>query len=330
MKTLFKSYPILSFVILAYIITFFFWFLPAVVSLPTDVVFGIILIGGFGPMFPAYLITAVNSGEKIRIKSIPIFIGIFVAASTIVIIRLYLVNNGMSDNNGTSPHLSEVTFPGWISIAAAVFFLAFLVSNAFNGNLKENFLRSFLYEKGKLKWYIFGLAFFIVLNLSSYFIGKLIYYPTSDQIFNIKPTRIVGILFIFFALAGEEFGWRGFLQKELQKKYNPLVATLVISAVWSAWHLPLYYNGFYSTGGYMEILPRFIWQIPLTIVFTWLYNKSGYSILAVLILHVMNNSKSVFGSSYWPYVVLGLLFCIYCIINDKMWKKKDYHLVYER
>lgn len=182
-----------------------------------------------------------------------------------------------------------------------------------------------------MKWYVIGFLLFVLLNLCSYFIGSFLGYKITDYIIKPEPVKLIGLLATFFFFGGnEEFGWRGFLQKEMQRKFIPLLSALVISILWSFWHLPLYYNGFYSTGGFIDLLPRFVWIFPLTIVFTWLYNKSDYSILAVVILHAMNNNQSAFGSSHWPYSALGILFSIYCIIDDKMWEKKAYHLVYQK
>ena len=39
----------------------------------------------------------------------------------------------------------------------------------------------------------------------------------------------------------EEAGWRYILQPELEKKYNFLLSTLVVSVIWWIWHLPLFF-----------------------------------------------------------------------------------------
>ena len=39
----------------------------------------------------------------------------------------------------------------------------------------------------------------------------------------------------------EEAGWRYILQPELEKKYNFIVSTLIVSLIWWVWHLPLFY-----------------------------------------------------------------------------------------
>lgn len=331
MKELFKSKPILSFILLTFGITFTFWFLPVIVSLSKDIGFAMILLGSCGPLIAGYLITVINSAEKIKINSKPIFFTIFIVVALVLFLRMYFVNNGLSDINGKVPTLNEVSILGYILFGILLFILGINFSNATNLKLKENYLKSSLFEKGKAKWYVVGIFLLIILSLGSYFIGHLSGIETTDFIIKPEPIWLLGFFSTFFFFGGnEEFGWRGFLQKELQKKYNPLVGALIIAFLWSLWHLPLYYNGFYSTGGFTESLTRFIFTIPLAIIFTWLYNKSSYSILAVILLHAMvNNFSKAFGSSEIIFTVIGLLLTVFCIINDKMWKKKEYHHIYE-
>lgn len=331
MQTLFKTKPILSFISLTFGITFTFWFLPVIVPLSKDIVFAMILIGSCGPLIAGYLITVINSGERIKIDSKPIFFTVFTVVALVLLLRIYFVNNGVSDINGKIPPLNEVSILGYILFGIVLFILGINFSNASNLKLKENYLKSSLFETQKAKWYIIGIFLLIVLSLCSYFLGHLSGMETTDFVVKAEPIWLLEFFSTFFFFGGnEEFGWRGFLQKELQKKYNPLVGSLIIAFLWSLWHLPLYYNGFYSTGGFIDSLSRFIFTIPLAIIFTWLYNKSSYSVLAVILLHAMvNNLSKAFGSSEIIFTIVALLFIVFCIINDKMWKKKDYHHIYE-
>ncbi|MCE2612120.1 CPBP family intramembrane metalloprotease [Flavobacteriaceae bacterium D16] len=330
MKTFFKSSPILAFILIAFAITFFFWFLPVMINLPKDIAFAGIIIGSCGPLLAGYVLTVLNSDARFAIGSKPIFVITLIGIGIVLFFRLFLTGNGMADINGKIPSLGEVGLFGYVMLAIAIFILALNISNGLNGILKENYLKSFFYKLSRTKWYLFAFLFLPVISLLSFYLGGSIGMETSASAINFETVWLVGFFSTFFFFGGnEEFGWRGFLQKELQKKYNPLIAVFVISFLWSLWHLPLHYNGFYGTGGFLEMLPRFIWTIPLTIVFTWAYNKSRYSVLTVVILHAMvNNNGKLFGSSELLYLILALAFCIFCIIDDKMWKRKAYHDVY--
>jgi len=336
LKKLFKFKPIISFILLTFIITFFFWFLPVMIAIPKDIGFASILIGSCGPLIAAYIITVINSDEKFTIKSKPIFLAIFIAASILLFLRISFAGKGISDLNGEVngkiPTLNEISVFGYLALLIPLFILSINASNAKNKNLKENYLTSFVYNNSKLKWYLIGIFLFILLSLLSYFIGSFGGVNVTDFIVKPKLIWFIGFFSTILLYGGnEEFGWRGFLQKELQKKYNPLIASVIIIFLWRFWHLPLHYNGYHSTGGFMDVLPGFIWTIPLTFIATWLYNKSSYSILAVILLHAMfNNVDKAFGSSKMVFIVVVWLFAIFCIINDKMWKKKFYHLIYDK
>lgn len=74
-----------------------------------------------------------------------------------------------------------------------------------------------------------------------------------------------------FLLGGqEEPGWRGFALPRLQTRFSPMAATAILGAVWGLWHLPL--------GPLNTIVPFF-----LAFFYTWLYNRTGSVLLAILL-----------------------------------------------
>jgi membrane protease YdiL (CAAX protease family) len=61
------------------------------------------------------------------------------------------------------------------------------------------------------------------------------------------------ILFIYPALIiggplGEEPGWRGFALPRLQRRYGPLVGTLILSPLWAFWHVPIWLTAWRAAG----------------------------------------------------------------------------------
>ena len=291
--------------------------------MPKDVVLALMLLGGCGPLLAGYFLMVIRSKARFRVSSWPVFILMFLGSMTVLGIRLYLTNNGLEDANGKIPELGEVGPLGYALFALTGLVLAWNAGNWNNPDLKGNYITSFMFDRKMVGWYVLALALQPLISVISYLGGQVLGMPLEGEMIKLSPEWTVGLLSTFFFFGGnEEFGWRGFMQTELQKKYSPLITVLIVSFFWSLWHLPHYYNGFYSTGGFMDLLPRFIWLIPLTIVIHWVYNNSNYSMLAVVLLHAMNNNYGkAFGSSGRVFLgIIGLL-CLFMIVRDKMWKR---------
>jgi membrane protease YdiL (CAAX protease family) len=115
------------------------------------------------------------------------------------------------------------------------------------------------------------------------------------QDFSPEPIRIVseaGVGFVLLILlrlvtaAGEEIGWRGHLLPLLQARSSALNASLVIAVIWGVWHLPLLIgNGVEGS----IIALRLVSTFGGAVMFTWLFNNTGGSVLAVTLLHAGNN-----------------------------------------
>jgi membrane protease YdiL (CAAX protease family) len=93
----------------------------------------------------------------------------------------------------------------------------------------------------------------------------------------------VALVFAFPNTLGEELGWRGFALPRLQAKYNALVSSTILGLFWGFWHIPLWI-AFGQTR-----LPLFIdvvSMVQLAILYTWVYNSTGGSLLLVWLFHV--------------------------------------------
>jgi membrane protease YdiL (CAAX protease family) len=100
----------------------------------------------------------------------------------------------------------------------------------------------------------------------------------------------VFLLITFVGSAGEETGWRGYALPQLQRRFTPLTATLILAPLWFLWHLPQ----FAVIATYRDFRPADYVGMLLglacgAIVLTWLYNRSGGSILLVIIWHGVYN-----------------------------------------
>ena len=89
---------------------------------------------------------------------------------------------------------------------------------------------------------------------------------------------------------GEEVGWRGLGQPRLQARYGALLAAVMIGAVWSLWHLwPAAAPGGLNLTTWSDGVLTFIRLIATSVVYAWIYNSTGGSLLIVMLAHAGHN-----------------------------------------
>jgi membrane protease YdiL (CAAX protease family) len=123
--------------------------------------------------------------------------------------------------------------------------------------------------------------------------GENIDWELAPPVLTLFP---VFMLIFFTSALPEEFGWRGYVLDRFQLRWNALVSSLILGAIWGLWQLPLHF----VAGATQHTVP--IWQfvaqtIVLTIAYTWLYNNTGGSILVAMLFHAVNS----FTAAVIPY-----------------------------
>ena len=88
---------------------------------------------------------------------------------------------------------------------------------------------------------------------------------------------------------GEEPAWRGLALARVAERRSMLEASLAVGVVWFAWHLPL----LLARPG--EVMPGFIGILSASVVFGWLYQRSGGVMLLPLLMHTAQNT---FGGEF--------------------------------
>jgi membrane protease YdiL (CAAX protease family) len=118
----------------------------------------------------------------------------------------------------------------------------------------------------------------------------------------------------------EEVGWRGFALPRLQARHSPLVASLVLSVFWAIWHAPAYFGGF-AAQSLEDTIVEWMFVVPVTIVFTWLYNRASGSLLVTALLHpAMNTATHFLPVTIGGIILLGA-FVAFAVVSDRMWQK---------
>lgn len=104
---------------------------------------------------------------------------------------------------------------------------------------------------------------------------------------------LFAIFILLFGPLPEEMTWRGYALDRLQEKRNALNSSLILGAVWTLWHLPLFfiegtyqYNLGIGTVGFWLFMAD---KIPQSIIMTWIYNNNRRSTLSAVLFHFMIN-----------------------------------------
>ena len=89
----------------------------------------------------------------------------------------------------------------------------------------------------------------------------------------------------------EEIGWRGFLLDRLQLRFSALGASVLVGLAWFAWHGPLFFiAGYYArAGGAPDPLQFGVAILLGSVLYTWIYNHTGRSVLAAILFHFAGN-----------------------------------------
>lgn len=101
----------------------------------------------------------------------------------------------------------------------------------------------------------------------------------------------------------EEPGWREFAMPHMQRRFGPLVATMVVGVLWGSWHLPLFLTewGGGPDAGPSRPLAFMGTTLAFSFVMTWVFNRSRESMPLVMLLHTsVNNFFSVAWSDLFP------------------------------
>jgi membrane protease YdiL (CAAX protease family) len=164
------------------------------------------------------------------------------------------------------------------------------------------FLKRFLIWRVGWKWWIAALLLLPALRFAALLLTSWLTRVPADfshpMIRDVVPLdapllALVLPWLVFEILTnGEEWGWRGYVLPRLQAKCSALVASLIVGAIWSVWHLPK----FLGTGlsGERSFAWFMVAHLALAVLYTWLYNNTRGSLLLVVLFHAAENTAGMF------------------------------------
>ena len=189
----------------------------------------------------------------------------------------------------------------------------------------RDFLRRYVQWRVGLRWYLLV------------FLGYPLLYVLAGTIFMGEAAlQAVGanwiLLFTWYLptlllLQGttqwaEEPGWRGFALPRLQERFGPVPGSLILGLLHGLWHLPFFvYTGGPVAQGPFD-LSRFVLYTLLlgtvmTIIWTWVYNNTGGSILLAVLLHSAFNATPPLIDKLipaYPDAALSVVYVTYGVI----------------
>ena len=204
---------------------------------------------------------------------------------------------------------SAIGLPFWLVMVWGPSLAAIILSLR-EGQLSELLLRAVDFPSVPLP--VWGLVVAPILLLC------LMRPLTKGEVTSTGIGAIAGVVLFNLILGplGEELGWRGLLQDDLNQRTNWLLASLIVGIIWLIWHLPLWT----IDSPHAQIaLPLFAAHVMLyAIVIGAAHTLSGGSLLPAILIHLTVNvaanlalfagfrdPNAWFSASLLPYLALA-------------------------
>jgi uncharacterized protein len=146
-----------------------------------------------------------------------------------------------------------------------------------------------------LPWYLVALFIMLIVWLLAYtailglplLVGAVTHWSLLLTVF--LPLVAVGIV---IPAIDEEPGWRGFALPRLQQRYGPLWASVILGTLHGLWHIPAVFTVLFGPLPFADLLPFILSNLFATVLYTWVYNRTGGSILIAMLMHAASNASS--------------------------------------
>jgi len=223
---------------------------------------------------------------KVKQHSTLFFIAATFSFSWVIWLILYLSIQRILPIPWFSQHRTLTIVIGGSAPSLAAFGFAWLENGA-NGLL--DLLRKITRWRINIVWYLFSILYmFAVFYLPALICNLFGDYFTISQRVAFGPLIPLFLGQIFAGPLNEEFGWRGYLLPKIQQKQSPFITSLIVGLIHGLWHLPLFL--FYLS----EPLPLYLFKVvTISIIYTWMFNRTQGSLIPILLLHTFYNFISV-------------------------------------
>jgi len=143
-----------------------------------------------------------------------------------------------------------------------------------------------------------------------------------EQTNNLMTTLPLAISGMIFGAVGEEIGWRGFLQPNMEKKYSVVSSAIIVGLLWGLWHIGNYQYGIIYMIGFL------LFTISASIILRILLDKTENNLLVSIIFHLsinigffvffrnsLTNEKIIIGN--------GIIWALTALVTSVISHRKD-------
>jgi membrane protease YdiL (CAAX protease family) len=171
-----------------------------------------------------------------------------------------------------------------------------------------------------LVWHVIALGLPVVLSIGVMALSIVLGTPSQVELSPISPLTLI----VFVLVVGEEIGWRGYALPKLLQNHSALTASLILGALWGAWHLPTFFIAGTPQAG-VPFIAFLFYTTGLSMLFTWLYLHTQGSLLLATLFHGAIDSFGFVNNALDPvtrwwligivYMAAGLLVFIIAGLN---------------
>lgn len=237
----------------------------------------------------------------------------FVALSYVFFLGFFLLM-GLSRALG----LPEMVFNVVKIISAWSSTLAFIIllKRIYPGKKLTEFIKERFAQRISIPVVLTIIALQVVIVVST-----LLMLPGSHLGFSLTVSGVGLIIYQFLGHLplgplGEQLGWRGYMQNELQNKYSPLKSALIKGSLWGFWHFPIWLVSGYT--GMTLLLHSLFYMAALmsvAIIIAFFYRLNN-NLLIPIIIHQLFNffTSSIVADFYDVVMYTGIVYCLVAVM----------------
>lgn len=306
--------PAVAFYIICYAISWTLW-LPAILTRAqlAELMVAVGVIGG--PALACLLVARTDPTPAKNGRPLSFWVPFI---TSWIVSGLVLAANSPATSAGASPALL-VIFAGLALIPALV------IGSAVSGpSGVRSALSSLVRPRGWWGWYVLAVVWPLASRLGGVWVSKQLGWEllSSPQVpANVQELAgpiLVSFLYTLLYAGGlnEETGWTGFALPRLLAGFSPLIATIVVWALWILWHVPLHLSGYFNLSLHVLVgsfFSRFL--------FTYLFIRSSGGLWTAILLHTSANVTSQFVPVTNASLVLDAVVALLIVVGGRMWRR---------